>query len=76
MTRLGLFGSQSPSLVSLLSDGELDTLTLGQGDPRLGSFTDNENVGKTGKNGQEMDAQEEQSSTHRVAKVRSKTSRT
>jgi hypothetical protein len=46
-TRLGLLGSQSPSLVSLLGDGELDTLTLGQGDPRLGSFTDDENVGKT-----------------------------
>lgn len=47
MTRLGLFGSQSPSLVSLLSDGELDTLTLGQRDPRLGAFTDDENVGET-----------------------------
>jgi hypothetical protein len=45
--RLSLLGSQSPSLVSFLGDGELDTLTLGQGDPRLGTFTDNENVGKT-----------------------------
>lgn len=47
MTRLSLLGSQSPSLVSFLGDGELDTLTLGQGDPRLRTFTDDENVGKT-----------------------------
>lgn len=34
--------------ITLLSDGELDTSTLGKGDPGLGSLTDDEDVGKAG----------------------------
>ena len=33
-----------PAHVALLGDGELGTLALGQGDPRLRTLTDNENV--------------------------------
>jgi hypothetical protein len=40
-------GSSSSLTITLFSDGELDTLTLGERDPRLGTLTDGEDVGDT-----------------------------
>ena len=37
------------ALVSLLSDGELDTVALGQGDVGLGALANHEDVGQPGK---------------------------
>jgi len=42
--RLRLRRSLFPPDVALLRNGELDALALGQGDPRLGALTDNEDV--------------------------------
>ena len=44
IARLLVSSSLSPPDVTLLGDGELGTLALGQGDPRLRALTDNKNV--------------------------------
>jgi hypothetical protein len=41
---LSLLSTSPPPLVSLLGNGELDTLALGQRDLGLGTLSDNENV--------------------------------
>lgn len=43
--------SHGPTTVSLLSNGELDSLTLGQRNERLGALTKHKNVGQTGDEG-------------------------
>lgn len=41
----------SVSGISLLNEGKLETLVLGEGDQRLAALSDNENVGETGSEG-------------------------
>jgi hypothetical protein len=43
-----LLGSSSTTTVTLLRNGQLDTLLLGKGDPGLVTLTNDENVGHTG----------------------------
>ena len=49
LLRSSLLGSETS--ISLLSNGKLDTLALGKGDPRLSTLTNDENVRKTGNEG-------------------------
>ena len=48
-----VWGILSPvkTLVPLLGDGQLDTVSLGQGDVRLGVLADNENIRQPGGEG-------------------------
>lgn len=43
--------ADSKTLITLLGNGELDTLSLGEGDPRLVALTNDENVGEASSEG-------------------------
>lgn len=72
---LSLLSPLAPPLVTLLGDRELDTLALGQRHLGLGTFTNDENVGKPIISSQPL-PNKHIYATHLVAKVLSNTSLT